>query len=98
VRGLPRGVPHSIGRDSRSKTPALSPSSTLDLRGLVCPGQVIKAKKIPGAMQAGEVMKLASTCQAARDGVKTWCSVPGNNLLEALEVDPCVWAFYIRKG
>jgi TusA-related sulfurtransferase len=49
-------------------------------------------------MQAGEVMKLASTCQAARDGVKTWCSVPGNNLLEALEVDPCVWAFYIRKG
>lgn len=71
---------------------------TLDLRGLVCPGPVVEAKKILGAMQADEVMKLVSSCQAARDEVKTWCGVSGNTLLETLEVDPGVWEFYIRKG
>jgi len=82
----------------KGKRMPISAHATLDLRGLVCPGPVIEAKKILGAMQAGEVMKLVSTCQAARDEVKTWCSVSGSNLLETLEVDPGVWEFYIRKG
>jgi tRNA 2-thiouridine synthesizing protein A len=82
----------------KGKRMPISADVTLDLKGMVCPGPVIEAKKILGAMQAEEVMKLVSTCQAARDEVKTWCGASGSTLLDTLEVDPGVWEFYIRKG
>jgi TusA-related sulfurtransferase len=82
----------------KGKRIPISTQVTLDLRGMVCPGPIIEAKKILGAMQAGEVMKLISSCQAARDEVKTWCGVSRNTLVETIEVDPGVWEFYVRKG
>jgi len=69
----------------------------LDMRGALCPGPIIEAKKLLNGMAAGEVLKLISSCNASRDDVKTWTKNTGHALLETWETEPGVFEFYIKK-
>jgi TusA-related sulfurtransferase len=71
---------------------------TLDIRGVICPGPVIEARKILAGMQRGEILKLVSSCPASQDEVGTWTGATGHELIETREMDHGVREFYIRKG
>ncbi len=69
----------------------------LDIRGVICRGPVIEARKILAGMQRGEILKLISSCPASRDEVESWTGVTGHELIETREIDQGAREFYIRK-
>jgi TusA-related sulfurtransferase len=71
---------------------------TLDIRGVICPGPVIEARKILAGMRQGEILKLVSSCPASQDEVGTWTGATGHELIETREIGHGVREFYIRKG
>lgn len=70
---------------------------TIDMRGTLCPGPIVEAKKLLGAMRDGETLKLVSSCSAAHDDVKAWTDNTGHTLRASGEVEPGVFEFYIEK-
>jgi TusA-related sulfurtransferase len=70
----------------------------LDMSGAACPGPIVEARKFLQGMQNGEVLKLVSNCPATRDDVDAWVKSSAYTLLETLEIDPGVLAFYIMKN
>jgi TusA-related sulfurtransferase len=81
----------------KGKRAPLAAQVSIDMRGVLCPGPIIEAKKLLGAMQAGETLKLVSSCSAANDDIRTWTENTGYTLLANWEVEPGVFEFYIRK-
>ena len=79
----------------RSRHP--SANAVLDLRGTVCPGPIVEAKKLLNGMQRGETMKLVSNCPGIGADVADWVKATGFTLLEADEIAPGEFEFYIRK-
>jgi len=75
-----------------------APQVSLDMRGSVCPGPIVEAKKVLEGMATGEVLRLASNCPGARADVEDWARVTGNRLEGVIEVGAHDWEFYIRKG
>ncbi|MDZ4202357.1 MAG: sulfurtransferase TusA family protein [Gallionella sp.] len=71
---------------------------TLDIRGAVCPGPIVEAKKLLNGMQAGEVLKLVSDCPGVQSDIGGWASATGMTMLESVETSSGVHEFYIRKG
>ena len=71
---------------------------TLDIRGAVCPGPIVEAKKLLNGMQAGEILKLVSDCPGVQSDIDGWASITGMTLLESVEAAPDLYEFYIRKG
>lgn len=71
---------------------------TLDIRGAVCPGPIVEAKKLLNGMQNGEVLKLISDCPGVQSDIGGWASATGMTLLETIEAGAGVHEFYIRKG
>ncbi len=70
----------------------------LDIRGAVCPGPIVEAKRLLNGMQSGEVLKLVSDCPGVQSDIDGWASVTGMTLLESVEVSPGLHEFYIQKG
>lgn len=71
---------------------------TLDMRGAVCPGPIVEAKKLLNGMQTGEVLKLVSDCPGVQSDIGGWASATGMTLLESAEADAGLYEFFIRKG
>ena len=71
---------------------------TLDIRGAVCPGPIVEAKKLLKGMQVGEVLKLVSDCPGVQTDIVGWAAATGMSLLETVEAGAGVHEFYIRKG
>ena len=82
----------------KGKGSTLSVNVTLDIRGVVCPGPIIEAKKLLNGMKAGEVLRLVSDCPGVQSDIGGWASATSMTLLENFEVSPGVHEFYIRKG
>lgn len=82
----------------KGKGNALSVNVTLDIRGVVCPGPIIEAKKLLNGMKTGEILRLVSDCPGVQSDIGGWASATGMTLLENFEVSPGVHEFYIRKG
>jgi len=78
--------------------PAPRAQVTLDMRGAVCPGPVLEARRVLEGMKADEVLRLVTTCPAARDEVKTWSHATRHKLLDEREVAPGEWEFTLRRG
>jgi tRNA 2-thiouridine synthesizing protein A len=68
----------------------------IDVRGLLCPLPVLKARKRLAAMQPGEALRVLATDPAAAIDFPHWCSESGNELV-AQEQDGEVLIFVIRK-
>lgn len=71
---------------------------TLDIRGAVCPGPIVEAKKLLNGMKVGEVLKLISDCPGVQSEMGGWASITGMSVMETVESEPGVHEFYIRKG
>ncbi len=82
----------------KGKGHAHNANVTLDIRGAVCPGPIVEAKKLLNGMQVGEVLKLVSDCPGVQSDIGGWASATGMTLLETVEAAAGVHEFYIRKG
>ena len=88
------GHAYFIERGRRSQPAA---TAVLDLRGLVCPGPIVEAKKLLHGMRAGETLKLVSNCPGVHDDIVDWVKATGFTLLGAEEIGAGEFEFYIRK-
>lgn len=79
-----KGVPHKV-------------NVLLDIRGVVCPGPIVEAKKLLNGMNGGEVLKLISNCPGINTDIAGWASATGLKLLDTIEVASGEFEFYIRK-
>ena len=75
-----------------SKTPHL-----LDVRGLICPLPVLKAKKAMKSLRPGDRMRLEATDPLAAVDVPHFCREDGHVLLEQAAVDG-IQIFLIEKS
>ncbi len=82
----------------RGRRSQLEPNVSLDMRGSVCPGPILEAKKVLDAMASGELLCLASNCPGSRADVEGWARATGCRLEEVVEVGPHDWEFFIRKS
>ncbi len=71
---------------------------TLEIRGAVCPGPIVEAKKLLNGMQPGEILKLISDCPGVLSDIDGWSAATGMTLLNTIEVAADTYEFYIRKG
>ncbi len=71
---------------------------SLDIRGAVCPGPIVEAKKLLNGMQSGEILKLISDCPGVLSDIGGWTSATGMTLVNTVEAAAGVHEFYIRKG
>ena len=69
----------------------------LDLRGAVCPGPIVEAKKLLNGMHAGETLKLVSNCPGVAADVGDWVRATGLKLLRTEEIGKGEFEFYIGK-
>jgi len=70
---------------------------TLDVRGLICPLPVLKARKALLAMVEGERIEVLATDPASRIDFRHFCESSGHHLVAASEEGE-VLRFVIAKG
>jgi tRNA 2-thiouridine synthesizing protein A len=73
-------------------------NAVLDVRGAVCPGPIVEAKRLLDAMGGGEVLKLVSNCPGVHGDVAGWVRATGLALLAEEEVAPGEFEFYLSRG
>lgn len=81
----------------KGRTRRVSPNAVLDMRGAICPGPIVEAKRLLNGMHTGEVLQLASNCAGIRDDVTSWIEATGLELADARETAPGEYLFHIRK-
>ncbi len=69
----------------------------LDMRGSVCPGPILEARKLLHGMAPGEVLCLVSNCPGSRDDVEDWTRETGLELVETVQTGVHEYEFFIRK-
>lgn len=79
-----KGKPHNV-------------SVLLDIRGVVCPGPIVEAKKLLNGMKAGEILKLVSNCPGIQSDITGWIAATGFKLLDTVKVAAEEYEFYIQK-
>ncbi len=57
----------------------------LDVRQLVCPLPILRAKKSLATMQSGQVLKVVATDKKSPDDFADFCSKTGNELVSSIE-------------
>lgn len=72
-------------------------NALLDIRGVVCPGPIIEAKKLLNGMKAGEVLKLVSNCPGIHADITSWAATTGMKLLDTVKIAADDYEFYIQK-
>jgi TusA-related sulfurtransferase len=72
-------------------------AKTLDVKGLLCPIPVLKAKRAIGEIDTGEVMEILSTDPAAKVDIPVWARRTGHEVLEVKE-EPNLLTFLVRRG
>lgn len=69
----------------------------LDIRGVVCPGPIVEAKKLLNGMNSGEILKLASNCPGIRSDIVGWAGMTGVKILDTIEVSAGEFEFFLQK-
>jgi tRNA 2-thiouridine synthesizing protein A len=72
-------------------------NAVLDVRGAVCPGPIVEAKRLLDAMGGGEVLKLVSNCPGVHGDVAGWVRATGLCLLAEEEVAAGEFEFYLAR-
>lgn len=72
-------------------------SVLLDIRGVVCPGPIVEAKKLLNGMNAGEILKLVSNCPGVQSDIAGWVAATGFKLLDTVKVAAEEYEFYVQK-
>ncbi|MGD1996492.1 MAG: sulfurtransferase TusA family protein [Anaerolineae bacterium] len=74
----------------------MTPTKTLDARGLQCPMPVVRTSKEIKELAEGEILEVLATDPGSMADIQAWCKSTGNELLEAEKGDK-VFKFYIRR-
>jgi TusA-related sulfurtransferase len=69
----------------------------LDIRGVLCPGPIVEAKKLLNGMNSGEILKLVSNCPGIRSDIVGWASMTGVKILDTMEVSSGEFEFFLQK-
>ena len=87
-RAAPSGCRTAAMRttSSRGARGNWSANAVLDLRGAVCPGPIVEAKKLLNGMRAGETLKLVSNCPGIGADVADWVKATGLKLVASEEI------------
>lgn len=72
------------------------PDEILDVKGLLCPLPVLKARKRLGSMKAGAVLRLDATDPASVIDVPHYCAESGHELVEQIH-DGDVFTYWIKR-
>lgn len=72
-------------------------TETLDVKGLLCPIPVLKARKVLSRMPAGAVLTVEATDPAAVIDFPHFCNETGHELVDQSQQDG-VYSFTIRKA
>lgn len=70
----------------------------LDIRGVVCPGPIVEAKKLLNGMNTGEILKLVSNCPGIRSDIVGWASMTSVKILDTIEVSSGEYEFFLQKA
>lgn len=70
----------------------------LDIRGVLCPGPIVEAKKLLNGMNSGEILKLVSNCPGIRSDIVGWTEQTGVRMLDTIEVSSGEYEFFLQKG
>ncbi len=81
----------------KGKSEAHSANVILDIRGAVCPGPIVEAKKLLNGMNSGEVLKLISNCPGIRSDIVGWAEQTGVRMLDTIEVAAGEYEFFLQK-
>ena len=74
----------------------MTPTKTLDAKGLKCPLPVLKARRAMKELAAGDVLEVLATDPGAVKDFEAFCKTTGDALLETRR-DGEVLVFLIRK-
>ena len=74
------------------------PSVILDMKGAVCPGPLLGARRMLDELFAGEIMLLISDCPGTKDDLATWRKYTDVQLLKTEKLQAGGTGYYIRKG
>ena len=69
----------------------------LDLRGTVCPGPIVEARKLLASMKPGETLELLSNCPGVADDVSDWIKATGHTLVAVDETGAGEFSFHIAR-
>lgn len=89
------GTGYYIMKGKERKT--IKANVLLDIRGVVCPGPIVEAKKLLNGMKAGEVLKLVSNCPGIHADITSWAATTGMKLLDSVKIAADDYEFYIQK-
>jgi TusA-related sulfurtransferase len=81
----------------KGRTQHLTANAVLDIRGAVCPGPIVEAKKLLNGMRSGDTLRLVSNCPGIREDVADWVKATSLSLLASAEIGPGEFEFYIGK-
>jgi TusA-related sulfurtransferase len=70
----------------------------LDIRGVLCPGPIVEAKKLLNGMNSGEILKLVSNCPGIRSDIVGWASMTHVKIISTVEVAAGEYEFFLQKG
>lgn len=75
----------------------MTPTATLDAKGLSCPLPVVKARLEIEKLASGQVLQVLATDPGSVADFDNWTKMSGHDLLESNESDG-VYTYLIRKG
>lgn len=75
----------------------MTPTATLDAKGLACPMPVVKARLEIEKLASGDVLQVIATDPGSVADFDNWTKMSGHDLLESNESDG-VYTYLIRKG
>jgi TusA-related sulfurtransferase len=70
----------------------------LDIRGVLCPGPIVEAKKLLNGMNSGEILKLISNCPGIRSDIVGWADTTRVKILNTVETAAGEYEFFLQKG
>lgn len=72
-------------------------TTTLDVRGLICPLPVLRANKALRGIESGQNLEILATDPAAPGDFRSFCETAGHEILSIEEADS-VFTIVLRKG
>jgi TusA-related sulfurtransferase len=82
----------------KGKGAKLKANVILDMRGVVCPGPIVEAKKLLNGMSPGTTLKLISNCPGTLSDIVNWASMTGVQITNTIEIGAGEHEFYLQKG
>ncbi len=82
--------------DTKTAPDGVTPTRTLDAKGLSCPMPLLRTKKEIDKLGAGEILEILGTDPGSRNDLPGWCERSGHDYLGEKE-DSGFFRFYIQK-